>query len=67
MKSEILLKRYPKMGENIMNYQQQKNSESTLDSRPTLHYGRILLGEITPLLSAMKRTTTRWSSNQQVS
>ncbi|KAK8721863.1 hypothetical protein OTU49_012614 [Cherax quadricarinatus] len=33
--------------------------------RPTICYGRILLGEITPLLAAMKRSTPRWSSHQQ--
>ncbi|XP_042856225.1 Golgi-specific brefeldin A-resistance guanine nucleotide exchange factor 1-like isoform X2 [Penaeus japonicus] len=33
--------------------------------RPTIYYGRILLGEITPLLAAMKRSTPRWSSHQQ--
>ncbi|KAK7082263.1 G-box binding factor [Halocaridina rubra] len=33
--------------------------------RPTICYGRILLGEITPLLAAMKRSTPRWSSQHQ--
>ncbi|KAG7153474.1 Golgi-specific brefeldin A-resistance guanine nucleotide exchange factor 1-like [Homarus americanus] len=33
--------------------------------RPMICYGRILLGEITPLLAAMKRSTPRWSAHQQ--
>lgn len=35
-------------------------------SQSTLYYGRILMGEITPLLAGMKRNTSRWSTNQQV-
>lgn len=38
---------------------------SSVPPRPTICYGRILLGEITPLLAAMKRSTPRWSSQQQ--
>ncbi|KAK3850300.1 hypothetical protein Pcinc_042986 [Petrolisthes cinctipes] len=32
---------------------------------PTICFGRILLGEVTPLLAAMKRSAPRWSSHQQ--
>ena len=35
--------------------------------RPTLCYTRILLGEITSLLAAMRRATPRWSQHQAVS
>ena len=35
--------------------------------QPSLCYTRILLGEITPLLAAMRRATPRWSQHQSVS
>jgi len=35
--------------------------------QPVLCYTRILLGEITPLLSAMRQATPRWSQHQSVS
>ncbi|CAL4066490.1 unnamed protein product [Meganyctiphanes norvegica] len=34
--------------------------------RPTICFGRIIIGEITPLLAAMRRTVPRWSSHQLI-
>ena len=45
----------------------EADGSSSTFQRPVLCYTRILLGEITPLLSAMRQSTPRWSHHHGVS